>query len=72
MTQVSFLGYSYTALLAVMTFTTKSFGAVFTGTQVGNYGNFTLVPVGASNTYCTVMFQTTDSTGGKCFYQGSL
>ena len=72
MTKVSFDGYSYTALAAVMTYTTKAFGAVYTGTKVGNIGGPTLVPVGASNTFCTVIFQTTDSTGGKCFYQGSL
>lgn len=72
MTQVSFDGFSYTAPLAVMIYTTRAFGAVFTGTKIGNYGGPTLVPVGASNTFCTVMFQTSDSTGGKCFYQGSL
>ena len=70
MNYVSFDGYSYTALLAVMTYTTNSFGAIFMGSKIGNYGGPTLVQVGASNTICTVTFQTTDSTGGKCFYKG--
>lgn len=70
MRAVEFNCFSYSALLAFMTVTTQTQGEVISGLKVGNLGGAVEVNVAASNTNCKVTFQTTDSTGGKCYWKG--